>query len=448
LPLPNPLGSTDLSVVGPLSPGGQPLYRHYEVLEREVAERLSPKHAALFAEPQVGETQDLIDWYGPPGRFHKLADLPETDREKVRTELSGLFKDLSGLSDQLAGSSSEDDRFLARLIDLALRIPSEDSILCGPDGPVLLNWGTLPRGQPTSFHVLRILHDQEVAARQKASAETQSEPPSGEAFGGQGTPPPEPPAPGERPLRSEPGTPASQVAIVQTGLPRFAVIASVLLSLLLVLSIGGLLLTACGIALPSLSGSGTPLLTFCDKSSRTTDMLLTVISGYENEIAERSANCTIDGTEEPETPGQERADGNGEPAGPGISGRIKLVRMEPAVGNMCGVIVCESGLNWESEKENCMPAPDLVERIRPQVPENLCRYFLDLQESTVPPGTRFTAEIQYLINDELHKTWQAEGITYPKELMTALRRNGRPRLYWVTDFEWPPTNYQPNQDEE
>lgn len=398
--------TTRLEDVNPLSPGGQPLYRSHDVLERELAARLSPAHAAVFAEPEIGAASDRVDWYGPGRDFRRLGALDEPEQTETRRRVATLFDDISGLSERLSSSADDDERYLSRLLSHALRLPSEDSIHVGTEGPLFTDWGSVARGAPTEYHVLRNLRDRTVEADAGAGTE--------------GTGGPE-------------------------SIPPALFVGSIVATMILIPLILALLLGACAVALPSFgSGStGRPILSYCEGNTRA-DSLLNLISGYEREIARKQKTCTGDTDTAGATPGEPGPTRPAEPAPPAIQGTIRLSAVSPPVGKLCAIAICASGLSTDPEDPDCAKSNDWKAGIVPQVPEDYCRAFVFPIEFSVEPGTSFTARYKVLADGEPYRGYDVEAETFPQQLLDVLERNGHPRLYWVSDFLWPPEDADPD----
>jgi hypothetical protein len=125
--------------------------RSHDLVAGTVGRRLSPRHAALFAEPVAGTAGDVTDWYATvPGRARPLADLPDTDRVAVLAELDRLRADIAAMADVIASeggaAGAAASQRLAEALRNALVVPGEDCIHAvetadGPPQPVLVMWG-------------------------------------------------------------------------------------------------------------------------------------------------------------------------------------------------------------------------------------------------------------------------------------------------------------------
>lgn len=423
--------STNLEEVNPLSPGGQPLFRSHDVLVREVSKRLSPAHAQFFAEPELSETSDSVDWYGAGKNLRKLTSLDGPAQAEARQDVARFFDDITNLATGLETSQDSDERYLSRLLSQALRIPSDDSIFVSSAGPLIVDWGTVARGAPTEYHVLRVLRDRAEAERAPAPQEPTHTPPAGPGpHGGSG------PRSGVPPGGSE----AQQAGPVQ--IPTALYIGSLLGTIILASIIMVLLLSSCGVTLPRfLSGfAERTVLSYCEETAQT-DTLLDLVASYEREIRERQQACTasIDdraGVTHAPTPTQPVAPPP--PGPPPINGSVVVRDIEPAVGPMCAHAVCASGLSTNSEDAACNAFDQMKAGLMADIPVGFCRAYIFPIEFTVPAGTAFTAQYDVLANGEPHQTFAVEAETYGQQLLEVLQRSGHPRLYWVADFAWPP----------
>lgn len=445
MPYPKLLRSTDLTEVSPLSPGGQPLFRNFEVLERELSGRLSQMHASLFAEPQISEAHDAIDWYGPAGSYRQLGILPLDEQLDAQARLASYIDELNGLVEILSDSDDPESQYLARLVDLALRIPSEDCIYVGPNGPILTDWGMTARGAATEQHVLRVLRESWSATSDEASG-TDADPDDINANS---------PATIPISINQEPPMVGERITV-----PDWLYVASLVLTIILALGIGRLLLGACGIAMPwgGKSVSGEPLISFCETRRDDQSVLMNLIGSYEREIVERRAKCNQGGnpssdndepspeTPEPQpepTPQEEPP----EPVPPKVRGLLKLTDLRPNIGKLCAIAICNPGGGSDTKDAQCERYTEWAASVKPDVPNGYCRFVLYPVGITADPGTRFTGQAELLVNEQPYKSWPVEGVTYPPDLLDALERSGRPRLYWVTDFKWPPQDVQSEQGE-
>lgn len=405
--------STNLQDVSPLSPGGQPVFRNHDVLERELSKRLTLKHAQFFAEPEISETSDKVDWYGPGRDFRTLVSLDDAEKSNVRKDVASLFSDVSSLAENLESSDRNDDRYLARLLAQALRIPSEESIYLGSKGPILTDWGTVARGAATELHVLKILRDEIRANNAQQGASIDDDEPLVSSSNVQH------PVSGGKP-RGE----AFQI-------PKALYFTSILTTVILLPIILALLLRSCGVVLPGFLSriSGSPLLSYCENTSQQTT-ILELISSHEREIQDRQNACSKNQSTAQTDPVK--------PPPQSVNGRVVLSDVIPSVGQLCPIAICASGLSTDSEDTSCVNFTNLKPDLVSDIPNGYCRAYIYPVEFSVTAGTKFTGRYEIFANDRPYQTFDVNADTYPQQLLDVLERNGHPKLYWVADFAWPP----------
>ncbi|MEP3428364.1 MAG: hypothetical protein ABJN98_06780 [Roseibium sp.] len=408
--------STNLEEINPLSPGGLPLFRSHDVLIRELSARISPEHAMFFAEPEISETSDRVDWYGSGGNLRKLTSLNDKEQAAAKLKVAALYNDISNLAVSLETSEDSDERYLSRLLVHALRIPSDENIFVGTHGPLITEWGALTRGPETEYHVLKILHDEAEAERSKPldpHDESQARLAQSEV---------ERTAPVNLPRRGK-----------LPAIPLGFYIASFLGTAILVPAILFLLLSSCGVRLPTfLSGlHGSLILSYCDSNTQK-ETLINLISSYEREIQERQEQCT--GNED--TAQAEPAPAV--PETPTISGVATIKDIEPPIGLMCAAVVCENGLTTIAADASCDKVGSLDANQFPDIANGYCRAFIYPIQFAVDAGTSFSAQYEVSAQGQTYKAFNVEAETYSQQLLDALEKNRHPRLYWVADFPWPP----------
>jgi hypothetical protein len=127
--------------------GGQLAVQHWEQLTQYLRRALSPRHAALFAEPNPDPEKGSIDWYATgSGPAYPLPSLDPAAQEAVRADLMRMVAEIQGAADKLRGSASEGDRFLGELLRLALEIPDQGAVRVRDGQPVLAPWGHVAAG--------------------------------------------------------------------------------------------------------------------------------------------------------------------------------------------------------------------------------------------------------------------------------------------------------------
>ncbi len=123
--------------------------RSHDLVAGTVAQRLTPRHAALFAEPVAGATGDVTDWYATvPGRARPLADLTGDAQAAVLADLDRLRAEIAAEAAAIEAAAPRDPQAqrLAEALRNALQVPSEDCIHAveaadgGPPQPVLVMW--------------------------------------------------------------------------------------------------------------------------------------------------------------------------------------------------------------------------------------------------------------------------------------------------------------------
>ena len=117
--------------------GGQLAVQHWEQLTQYLKRALSPRHAALFAEPNPDPEKGSIDWYAAVA----LTSLDPATQDAVRGQLMPMVAEIQAAAEKLRGSASEGERFLGELLRLALEIPDPSAIRVRDGVPVLAPWG-------------------------------------------------------------------------------------------------------------------------------------------------------------------------------------------------------------------------------------------------------------------------------------------------------------------
>jgi hypothetical protein len=155
------IATTSARDLQPLGTGGQLVIATAPTLLALLARELSPAHAALFAEPQPNSARGEVDWYAEgSGPALPLDQLPPDQRATIEARLDRLSDDIRALAGRLRQAPDESERFLAAMLDLALRLPGPDAIRARNGQPVLVGWGHAPAG-PVSGEVPvlgRLLH--------------------------------------------------------------------------------------------------------------------------------------------------------------------------------------------------------------------------------------------------------------------------------------------------
>lgn len=133
----------DLRSLLPMPPG-----EAFAALQAE-AGRLSPAHAALFAEPVVEETG--IGWGAPGARMLPYADLDAASRAALMAEAGRLLSDLRREAER---QGVEGGGALARLWPAIGEIPSFDLVFAVDGRPVLAGWGHVGAASPGPLGLL------------------------------------------------------------------------------------------------------------------------------------------------------------------------------------------------------------------------------------------------------------------------------------------------------
>ena len=136
------IATTSARDLQPLGTGGQRTIDSAEALTALLARKLTPAHAALFAEPHANSERGEVDWYAEgTGPAEPLSRLSPEQAAPVRAELDRLSDDIRALVARLREAPRESDRFLAEMLDRALVVPDADAIRVRGGRPVLVGWG-------------------------------------------------------------------------------------------------------------------------------------------------------------------------------------------------------------------------------------------------------------------------------------------------------------------
>ncbi|MBR0674532.1 hypothetical protein, partial [Neoroseomonas soli] len=144
--------------------GGQLAVQHWEQLTQYLRRALSPRHAALFAEPNPDPEKGSIDWYAPgSGPAVPLTQLDPATRQMILEPLMAMVRDIQDAAAKLHASPSEGERFLGELLRLALEIPDQGAIRVRGGVPVLAPWGHTAAGPGAVRELLVKMMPQPVA---------------------------------------------------------------------------------------------------------------------------------------------------------------------------------------------------------------------------------------------------------------------------------------------
>jgi hypothetical protein len=119
--------------------------------------RLSPAHAALFAEPVVAAGGP--SWSVEAGAVARFYDLDAASRAALSAELGRLLSDIRRLGEALRASPRDPDARLAALLAVAPEIPGFDHVFAADGRPVLAAWGHVPAGAAGPLGLLAALDD-------------------------------------------------------------------------------------------------------------------------------------------------------------------------------------------------------------------------------------------------------------------------------------------------
>ena len=121
---------------------------------QEVAGRLSPAHAALFAMPVAGA--EGITWAAPGQRLARYADLDAASRAALTAEAGRILSDLRREAEREAATGGG---LLARLWPAIAEIPSFDLVFAVDGRPVLAGWGHVGAAAPGPLGLLARFDD-------------------------------------------------------------------------------------------------------------------------------------------------------------------------------------------------------------------------------------------------------------------------------------------------
>src|SRR5215470_1914505 len=99
--------TTEQAGLRPLGLHGQPVAEAYGQIARYLARAFSPKHAALFAEPNFQVRPGMVEWYA---------------------ELKRLVDAITRKATELVASKEPSEQLLGQLLQLALKVPSNDYV--------------------------------------------------------------------------------------------------------------------------------------------------------------------------------------------------------------------------------------------------------------------------------------------------------------------------------
>lgn len=412
--------TTDPVTLNTLAPGGQPVARSYRALVRLLS-TISPRHAALFAEPQISERDGRIDWYGPAtAEPRRLKDLPTDEADAVLADLSGMFTDIVAKAAELNASPDPQDVRRGAMLGAALRLPSPDYIYVHGHDPILTGWGSTPAGEEADVHVLsRLVEDY----HRRNPQEPEPAEPEPEADGGKESILPSGNQVGSEDLQVVLEKPLSGSAL----LFRSALIATLVA---IVLVIAYLLITNCSINVPSFltGGAKRTIVSLC-RSNAVSDgtALARYVERLEGDLQQRMDAC-----------------GAGQ-ASDGSTRRLQYTvlhdALSPPIGRMCPLVVCRPAvpLHWPDDASDECRRLDPAQLSLPtgSAGPNSCTIAHVPMLIDVPEGTRFSGSATLLVNGDRVKSFGYTAETVPQAHIEWGQREGRFVTYVVGTFAHP-----------
>lgn len=134
----------DLKTFTALGAAGSSIYSQAPQIRSAIRRQLGPETADILAVPQTNEAGDRIDWYAPlDGFVVPWSAATEEERGQAREELQRARAAFMEAGERLLASAGASDsaRTFARMLPLALRIPSEAHIFLVGGRPVVTFWG-------------------------------------------------------------------------------------------------------------------------------------------------------------------------------------------------------------------------------------------------------------------------------------------------------------------
>ncbi len=123
-----------------LVPVNQKLLSQYDQLIRLVAERLSPDHAFLFAEPSPGEP-NATSWYARSiGKPIRLSELPPDQALRLRKTAEALLGEVRDLAARMEADKAGIAEY-GKLLRDACIIPDMEKLWSVEGRPVFVDWG-------------------------------------------------------------------------------------------------------------------------------------------------------------------------------------------------------------------------------------------------------------------------------------------------------------------
>lgn len=150
---------------------GSAAQRSYELITGTLLDRLSPAHAALFAEAVSTPHGDSLDWYASAGgAVRPLSTLDDAEATALRARLSERVADIERLAGEIEAEGGADSSRLAEALRNAIEVPGEEAIFVQDGEPVLVNWACLRDEQAAVRGVLSGTDRSAAAAAAAAAA--------------------------------------------------------------------------------------------------------------------------------------------------------------------------------------------------------------------------------------------------------------------------------------
>lgn len=153
---PRLIATTPRAGLRPLGAQGQTVAQAQQQIAALITDRLTPRHAQLFAEPVADPARDSIAWYSTAdGQAEPLAKVSPERQEAARHAIAELADGIRKLAAEYAIAANPQQRQLAQLLDLAQSFPGEECVFLAGDQPIVIAWGYAPATtaatEPTSL---------------------------------------------------------------------------------------------------------------------------------------------------------------------------------------------------------------------------------------------------------------------------------------------------------
>jgi hypothetical protein len=142
----------------PVLPAGWTPAAAWAALREALSRRLSPAHAALFAEPVAGAAPGTIGWTAD-GAARRFYDLDAPSRDALKREIGRVVSDIRRLGEEDGRNLKDRDAALPPLLAAAVEIPGWDYVHAVAGRPVLAAWGHVAPGASAPRGILRALDD-------------------------------------------------------------------------------------------------------------------------------------------------------------------------------------------------------------------------------------------------------------------------------------------------